>query len=71
MPPRRVTVEFPPKPLTATYIVRGRELTVTSLEHGQASARVRLLSPSQLAAVLLCKLADRARDDESGRAGQN
>ena len=64
MPPRRVTVDIPPKPLTATYIVRGRELTVTSLEHGQLSAQVRLLSPSQLAAVLLCKLADRDRNAE-------
>lgn len=65
MPSSRVTVDIPPKPLTATYIVRGRELTVTSREHGQASAKVRLLSPSQLAAVLLCKLAYRGPDSEA------
>ena len=62
---RKVTVDIPPRPLTATYVVRGRELTVTSREHGQASATVRLLSPSQLAAVLLCKLAYRGPDREA------
>ena len=57
MHPRRVTIETRARHLTATYLVRGRELTVTSLELGQQSAQLRLLSPSQLATVLLCKMA--------------
>ena len=65
MIPRRVFVDFPPRTLTATYVVRDRELTVTSREHGQASAKIRLLSPSQLAAVLLCKLADQGPGPEA------
>jgi len=57
MRPCRVTIETADQRRTATYVVRGMELTLTSREHGQASARLRLLSPSQLATVLLWKLA--------------
>jgi hypothetical protein len=59
----RVSIEHRAKRFTGNYTVRGSEVTVTSLEHGQLSSEMRLLSPPQLALVLLLKLARTA--DES------
>lgn len=52
----RVSLEHQARRFTGNYTVRGREITVTSREHGQLSGTLGLLSPSQKALVLLLKM---------------
>ncbi|MGD9604205.1 MAG: hypothetical protein AB7O21_06225 [Gammaproteobacteria bacterium] len=69
MRPCRVTIETASGCQTASYVVRGMVLTVTSRELGQESERLRLLSPTQLATVLLWKLAFCDEDVARSRPG--